>query len=108
IFDEKRHMYLMDRIEYSKISNKYCLTGNIGAPVQGTISFLPVTEEGYLDRLTANLEKEFQGSIARSLVITDLIVGKLCYRRFDSVYTRPYRLLVGLKKIEPVKPTFYG
>ncbi len=108
IFDEKRYKYVMDRIEYDKISNKYCLSGNIGAPVQGTISFLPVFEEGYLDRLTANMEKEFQGSIARSLVITDLIVGKLCYRRFDNVYSRQYRLLVEFKKIEPTKPTFYG
>ncbi len=108
VVDENRYKYLMDRIEYGKISNKYCLTGNIGAPLQGAISFLPVAEEGYLDRVTASVERELQGSVARSLVITDVIAGNLCYRRFDSAYTRPYRLLVELKRIEPVKPTFYG
>ena len=107
-FEENRYKYLRDRIEYGKISNKYCLSGNIGAPLQGSISFLPVVEEGYLDKTASNIEKDSQGSIARSLVVTDLIVGRLCYRRFDSAYTRPYRLLVELKAIEPVKPIFYG
>jgi DNA-binding Lrp family transcriptional regulator len=108
VFAEKRYEHLMERIEYGKISNKYCLTGNIGAPVQGTIGFLPVTEDGYLDKITTNMEREFRGSIAKSLVITEMIIGELCYRRFDNTYSRHYRLLVELKKIEPIRPTFYG
>ena len=108
IFEERRHKFLMDLMEYGKISNKYCLSGNIGAPSEGAISFLPVTEEGDLDRVTTDTEKEVLGTTVKSLIITDVVVGTLCYRRFDSTYSRQYRLLVEFKKIEPTKPMFYG
>lgn len=108
VFEEKRYKFLFDLIEYREISNKYCLSGNIGAPAQGAISFMPVTQEGYLEKVTAALKKELPGSNIRSLVIIDIIVGTLCYRRFDNAYSRQYRLLVEFKKIEPARPVFYG
>ena len=108
IYEENRYKFLLELTEYGKISNKYCLSGNIGAPLQGALSFLPVTEEGYLDRVTAGLEKELPGSFSRSLVITDIIIGALCYRRFDNTHSRQHRLLVEFKKREPAKLTPYG
>lgn len=105
---ENRYKYLLDEIEYGKVANRYCLTGNIGAPASGGISFLPVAEDGDFGKAVENIEKELQGSIVRSLVVTDVIIGTLCYRRFDNMYSRQYRLLVEFKKLEPAKPTFYG
>jgi DNA-binding Lrp family transcriptional regulator len=108
IYEERRYKFLVDLIEYGKISNKYCLSGNIGAPAQGAISFMPVAEEGYLDKVTAMLEKELPGSNTRSLVITDVITGTLCYRRFDAAHSRQRRLLAEFKKMEPARPMPYG
>lgn len=107
-FEEQRYKFLIDLMEHGKIANKYCLSGNIGAPVQGAISFLPVSEDGYLNNVVASTEKDLPGTFIKSMVITDEIVGTLCYRRFDTIYSRQYRLLVELKKIEPTKPIFYG
>ncbi|MDE1873887.1 MAG: Lrp/AsnC family transcriptional regulator [Candidatus Micrarchaeota archaeon] len=108
IYDGNRYKFLMELMEYGKIANKYCLSGNIGAPLQGALSFLPVNEDGYLDRVTADLEKELPGSFTRSLVITDVIVGSLCYRRFDNMHSRQHRLLVEFKKMEPAKLAPYA
>lgn len=108
VYEDKRYKFLIDLIKYGEISNKYCLSGNIGAPVQGAISFMPVAEEGYLDKVTAELKEELTGGNIRNLVITEVIVGTLCYRRFDDLYSRQYRLLVEFEKIMPARPTFYG
>lgn len=98
--EENRYKSLLDILEYGKVVNRYSLSGNVGSPT-GAIRFLPVTEDGYIDKIVANVERELQGSMVRSLIITDVIVGSLCYRRFDNTYSRQYRTLVEMKKIEP-------
>lgn len=105
--EENRHKSLADLIEYGKLTNKYCLSGNIGIP-DGAIRFLPVFNDGYLDDVTKTLEKELAGSSVRNLIVTDILVGSLCYRRFDNDYSRQYKLLVGLGKAVARKPASYG
>ncbi|MEM3839173.1 MAG: AsnC family transcriptional regulator [Candidatus Micrarchaeaceae archaeon] len=104
---ENRYKYLLDEIEYGPIANKYCLSGNIGAPNNGVISFLPVLEGGSIERYAKNIENELQGSICKSLVVTWIITGELCYRRFDNDYSRQYKLLIDQNKIEPRALTNY-
>ena len=97
---ENRYKLLQDEIQYDKVLNKYALLGNIGAPTNGAISFLPITSEGNLDLFTQKVEKDLEGSIVKSLIVTKIIIGALCYRRFDNMYSNAYKLLIKLNKIK--------
>ncbi len=100
---ENRYKLLQDEIQYDKVLNKYSLLGNIGAPTNGAISFLPITSEGNLDLFTKKVEKDLEGSIVKSLIVTKIITGTLCYRRFDNMYSNAYKLLIKLNKIKPTE-----
>ena len=104
---ENRHKLLLDELEYGPIVNKFCLLGNIGAPVNGGISFLPVLKEGDLDKASAKIERGLQGSLIKNLIITNIMVGTLCYRRFDTKYSRAHQLLIDMKKLEQTKLIIY-
>ncbi|MDE1822771.1 MAG: AsnC family transcriptional regulator [Candidatus Micrarchaeota archaeon] len=105
---ENRYKFLKEEIGYGKISNKYSLSGNVGSPTNGAIIFLPITEEEHIEDISKTIEDELQGSTVKSLVVTDIISGFLCHRRFDNTYSRAYKLLLELKKIEPVILTSYA
>jgi hypothetical protein len=96
---ENRYKFWEDIIEYGDILNKYSFIGNIGTP-NGAILFLPVMKEGAIDDITAMIRKELQGSVAKNLIVTDVITGSLCYRRFDNVYSKQYARLIELGKLE--------
>ena len=93
-------------VEYGEIANKYGLVGNVGAP-NGSIVFLPITASNPIDNVVETVYRELQGSIVKSMIVTDVLVGSLCYRRFDNNYSRQYNTLLALKKIEPAKLTDY-
>ncbi len=99
---ENRYRLLLDEIQYGDIVNRYSVFGNIGGQV-GSIVFLPLFEDGELNKIAYGINEELPGNVIKTLVVTDVLTGELCYRRFDNTYSRAYRLLVGLKKIEPVK-----
>ena len=99
---ENRYRLLLDEIRYGDIVNRYSVFGNIGGQV-GSIVFLPLFEDGELNKIADGIKEELPGNVIKTLVVTDVLTGALCYRRFDNTYSRAYRLLVGLKKIEPVK-----
>ena len=103
---ENRHKLLFDIMEYGDVSNKYSLMGNIGMP-DGAIMFMPVLNEGDIDKAAVRIERELQGSVVRSLVVTDVLFGSFAYRRFDNDYSRQYNLLVEFRKLEPKRPTNY-
>lgn len=92
-----------DIMEYdeSELVNKYLLTGTITSP-EGLIYFLPKNNEEELEIARAALEATSKGGgIFKSLLITETLVGSLCYRRFDNDYSREYDLLVASKDIQP-------
>ncbi len=104
---ETRHRLLFDTIEYGQLCNKYSLTGNIGSP-EGLICFMPVVNQEDLDNEIEHLQESVKGMIFRTLIVTNIIVGSLCHRRFDNHYSRQYEILAGLKKIEPEKAISYS
>ncbi len=104
---ENRYKFLLDLIEYGEIANKYCLSGNVGAPSNGAICFLPVLSDGQLDRIINTIQAELKGSVVKQTVVTNIITGDLCYRRFDNKYSRQYKLLINLKKLESETPISY-
>ena len=96
----------LDDIGYGEIGNKYCLIGNIGSP-EGSIYFLPIINEGELEDKEASMEHDITGAVFKTLVISTVLLGSLCYRRFDNAYSRQYDALVTAKKLEPPKLAKY-
>ena len=105
--DRTRYKLFEDIIDKTKHPvNKYSLVGNIGAP-GGMIFFMPIIEEDELDKSLQYYKNEVSGVIMKSMIVTEVLVGCLCYRRFDNDYSRQHSLLVGLKKAEAKKLADY-
>ncbi len=103
---ETRDKLLFDELEYGQVTNKYALIGNISIP-EGIMLFSPILEEGDLDKYIANLKRSFKGTIITSLIITNILVGSLCYRRFDNTYSRQYTSLAERGIIPYKRPVKY-
>lgn len=96
---KNHYKFWEDIIGYGTILNKYSFIGNIGTP-NGAILFLPVMQEGTLEYIAEAIRKELQGSIVKTLIVTNIITGSLCYRRFDNTHSKQYARLVELGKVE--------
>ncbi len=97
-----RYKYLFEIIEYNKLANKYSLMGNIGAP-NGGVMFIPVDANESIDKTVEKITIDLQGSDVKSLIITSILTGSLCYRRLDNTYTKQYNRLIEFQKITPKK-----
>lgn len=103
---ETRHKLLLDELEYGQIANKYILMGNISIP-EGAALFVPILDTGEMDQIVMKLKNELKGMVISSIIITDIIVGSLCYRRFDNTYSKQYLSLARMGMIEEAKATEY-
>ncbi len=102
---------LPDYISDGPVANKYSLVGYIGLP-DSLLLLLPVINDGELERTADFLhETTEKGVRKRVFVVTEVIIGSLCYRRLDNRYSRHYEILSRLKEeneseyAEIVKPT---
>ncbi len=77
---------------YNGIINRYLLVGIIGAPA-GIAYFLPAISNTEFDINKEFIESISKGSKFRSLVLTDILVGSFCFRRFDGTYSKVYESL---------------
>jgi DNA-binding Lrp family transcriptional regulator len=105
---KNRYKLVEDEIRYGRILNKYCLFGNIGAPTNGGIGLLPIEKDGELETFAKKVETELQGSVVRDMIITKIIVGDLCYRRFDNTYSSAYQFLVRTTRLKQGEKIAYG
>ena len=67
----------------------------------GVMFVLPVFGEGDLQRDEEALSR-ISGFRISTLVITELLVGTFCYRKYDCTYTKQYKTLV--EKYNAIKP----
>lgn len=89
-------------------TSKYVYASNIGIPVGGFL-VLPIFNDDEIQTYTEGLRKWVKGIELETLIITNVIVGSLCYRKFDNHYSRQYRLLVEeYRKLKPEKVIDYG
>ncbi len=98
--EESRYRLQEDIIEYGELLNRYTLVGNIGI-ASGAMLFISVFHGGEVDKAIAYLRKNVKGAHFRGAVITDVLIGHLCYRRFDNTFSHQYSTLVSQKKIKP-------
>lgn len=92
--------------DYDPRTNNYVLEGDVGNP-NGVLFIAPIFSEGQFNHIIDVFNTKIKGVRLRTLIITSVIIGRFCYRKFDNAYSRQYISLVKTKKIAPQKQINY-
>ena len=60
-----------------------------------------------MQKVEIGLSETIKGVKFDSLIIESTIIGNICYRKFDNLYSDQYISLVKRKSIQPQKRTLY-
>jgi hypothetical protein len=102
----REHLLLNVIKDTDSVTNRYALMGDIGAP-DSLIMVLPIFNETDLDEAVRELGSKVKGMKLKSSIITNVIVGSLCFRRFDNAYSIQHRTLVREHNMVPRPTTSY-
>ncbi|MDE1828041.1 MAG: AsnC family transcriptional regulator [Candidatus Micrarchaeota archaeon] len=93
-FFDTRAPFLNTIIEDSPAAiNKYSFIGDIGTPA-GIMAILPVLEENDSKNLSEYLLKKVKGMKISDIIVSGIIVGSFCYRKFDNSSSIQYKILM--------------
>ena len=106
-FGASRKRWLQDTlVNISPFVNKYIFIGDIAMP-DGVFHMAPIFRDEDFSRLNNELTS-IKGTNVNTLIITDLILGSLCYRNFDNNYYQSNILLADDYNIKVSKKETYG
>ncbi|MDE1825479.1 MAG: hypothetical protein KGH77_03920 [Candidatus Micrarchaeota archaeon] len=106
-FRKRRELQLEQIIEDAGTpTNKYVLGGDTENP-DGTILFAPIFSNGELDIIMEKIRKQNSGIEIKQMIVTSILLGSLCYRKFDVKYSRQYAILVNTYGAKPERPVDY-
>lgn len=105
-FDETRMKLLREVISNKGPSSRFSLVGDIGTPNGGLMVRSILDNENPTD-LNEFINRNINGIQMNSMVLTDIMVGSLCYRRFDTTYTLQYPKILSRKEMEPMPSISY-
>ncbi|MDE1825422.1 MAG: hypothetical protein KGH61_02990 [Candidatus Micrarchaeota archaeon] len=99
-FGKTRANYRMNAIvDTDTPTNRYSVTIDIWDP-DGGIRIAPLYKNQSVEMLIEELRNKTKGAEYSSLIISEILVGKICYRRFDNRYSRYYESLIKSGAIE--------
>lgn len=98
-FQDTRKELMLNVIEERTPINKYILEGDISVP-DGVIFIAPILSDNDLENLKVSLLNNVKGIEIEEMIMTDVIVGRLCYRLFDNMYSTQYKPLVERYKVK--------
>ncbi|MCL5430229.1 MAG: AsnC family transcriptional regulator [Candidatus Marsarchaeota archaeon] len=96
--ETKKELLHYEIEETNKVTNKLLYLADIKVP-NGVLFIMPVYDDGGLEDEEEKLESKVKGIGVNSLVVTDILVGQLCYRKFDNMYTKSYESLIRSHKV---------
>ena len=67
----------------------------------------PVLKDEDMQSISITLSETIEGVKFDSLILETIIIGNICYRKFDNLYSDQYLSLVKRKPIQPQKRTLY-
>ena len=73
----------------------------------GIFYLFPVFKDGYLETIEAELDTTIKGVKFESLIVEKVLLGSICYRKFDNLYSDQYLSLVKSKQITPLQRLNY-
>ena len=88
--------------DYDALANRFALVGETLAPF-GNMFIVPILREGELETELEWLNMQIGGIKLDSSIVTQIILGGLCYRRLDNRYSKQTQMLVSEYKAEPPK-----
>ena len=89
-----------------EITNRYSIVGDVGVP-NGVLFLFPVIKESALQDTEGRLTSELDGFKISSLIITNVVLGELCYRLYDNKYTIQYENLIKRKILHQEERKIY-
>ncbi|MEM0201561.1 MAG: winged helix-turn-helix transcriptional regulator [Candidatus Micrarchaeaceae archaeon] len=96
--------YIVDEPE--KATNRFSYVCDFETP-DGIMYIMPIYNEGELEDTGNSLTEILGGIKIRYMVVREVLVGSINYRRFDNNYSLQYENLVKNKLIEPRKRREY-
>ena len=97
-FNNNRYSYLTDVIQATDTPiNKYVIIGDISSPY-GLLFISPVLNDYGIGNIEAHLKTIITGSIHKSFVITETLIGELGLRKLDNTQSAQYKLLTHYKE----------
>lgn len=106
-FDKTWSALRLDIIKNGPILNKYALTGDIESPSEGVL-FMPVIDEKEFSDTVEHLKAKLKGVRINTLIGTETISGRLCYRRFDISHSVQHESLIREKIVQGAEKIDYG
>jgi DNA-binding Lrp family transcriptional regulator len=95
-----RKAFLSNIIKYTNYPiNKYVLVGDTTFP-RSALMIAPIFDEKELEGLS-EFGRDVRGLGVRTLIISRILIGSLCYRLFDNEYSSQWRILTEMKVIAP-------
>ncbi|MCW6159612.1 MAG: hypothetical protein LVQ95_00790 [Candidatus Micrarchaeales archaeon] len=92
-YRKMRAAALMKVLRDSKtVLDRYTLVGGIESP-SGMVYFQPVFKDGDLDEMRKTVDEKRSGIKLKTFIVTNTVVGSLCYRKIDPTNTRLYSRL---------------
>ncbi|MCL5433936.1 MAG: hypothetical protein M1538_03085 [Candidatus Marsarchaeota archaeon] len=92
-FIKVRNAYLLNTIQDTPTPlNKYILSGDIGAPY-GVLRIVPIFNDNDLTNIINEIDMLKSEIEIRTLIITDILVGTLGYRKIDNTLSTQYKIL---------------
>ncbi len=82
-----------------RITNKFTYIADMETP-DGILFISSLLKEGDLEREEIEINDHIKGISFHSLIVSSILVGKFCKRRFDNSYSKQYLNLVKNKQVE--------
>lgn len=91
-FNKHRQDYFKYLLSDTGVLNKFIFVGDIGSPY-GSLFIAPLYKNGDLEHLERDLLSASKGTIARTSMVSDTLVGTLGFRKMESKQTHLYTKL---------------
>ena len=74
----------------------------------GIMYLLPIYEDGQLDDVQRDLNSILSGIRSDYMIVSEILIGSINYRKFDNLYSIQYEGLLRRKSVEPKERTDYA
>ena len=101
---DNHHKYIIN--EPDRLISRFSYICDMETP-DGIFYMFPVLKEEDLDKIENELSNTIKGVKLDSLIIKNTIIGSICYRKFDNLYSEQYYSLLKRKAITPQKREDY-